>query len=109
MTDVARNAQVQAIYREVNEGIALINSGWDTPELELLCECGTSRCTDRVGLTNDEYERLRAVPTRFVLRPGHEDHAVERVVWRSSEYVIVENQGQAAMIAVQTDPRTTSR
>jgi hypothetical protein len=109
VTDVARNARVQAIYREVNEGIALINSGWEIPDLELLCECGTSGCTDRVSLTGEEYESLRAEPTRFVLRPGHEDAEVEQVVQRAADHVIVENRGLAATIARRTDPRAASR
>ena len=109
MTEVIRNARVQAIYREVNEGIALINSGWDIPDLELLCECGTTGCTDRVALTSDEYERLRAEPTRFVLVPGHEVEAVERVVETAAGHVIVENHGRAATVARRTDPRSTSR
>jgi hypothetical protein len=109
MTDVVGNARVQAIYREVNEGIALINAAWEVPELELLCECGTTGCIERVALTSAEYERLREQPTRFVLRPGHEDQQVERVVERSSEHVVVENLGRAATIARLTDPRSTSR
>lgn len=109
MTDVAHNARVQAIYREVNEGIALINSGWEIPDLELVCECGTSGCTDRVSLTGEEYEQLRAEPTWFVLRPGHENTDVERVVRRSDDHVIVENHGEAATVARRTDPRAGSR
>ena len=109
MSNIVRNARVQAIYREVNEGIALINAGWEIPELELMCECGTTGCTDRVALTSDEYERLRAEPTRFVLRPGHEEDEVERVVASSDDYVIVENHGRAATVARRTDPRSAPR
>ena len=109
MSDVVRNARVQAMYREVNEGIALINAGWEIPDLELLCECGTPGCTDRVALTSDEYERVRAEPTRFVLRPGHEEDRVERVVERCDDHVIVENHGPAATVARRTDPRSAPR
>ena len=109
MTDVVENARVQAIYREVNEGIALINAAWDASELELLCECGTTGCIERLVLTSDQYEGLRAQATRFVLRPGHEDERVEYVVERTSDYVIVENIGRAATVARRTDPRSGSR
>ena len=109
MSDVVRNARVQSIYREVNEGIALINAGWEIPELELMCECGTTGCTDRVALTSDEYARLRSEPTRFVLRPGHQEADVEHVVEHSADYVIVENHGRAATVARRTDPRSAPR
>ena len=109
MSAVSRNAHIQAIYREVNEGIALINAEWESAALELLCECGTTACTERVEMTFADYEALRAHPTRFVLRPGHEDESVERVLVRSAGYLIVANHGPAAEIAVQTDPRTRAR
>jgi hypothetical protein len=105
----ADNARVQAIYRQVNEGIALINAGWSTPRLELLCECGTPGCTERVELTADEYEAVRAVPTHFVLRPRHDDPDTEHVVRTGEGWVIVENDGLAAEIARRTDPRTHAR
>jgi len=109
VTDVAYNARIQAIYREVNEGIALINAEWDVPALEVLCECGTPGCTERIELTHAEYERLRANPTAFVLVPGHEDDAVEHVVRSGDGYVVVANHGRAATIAEQTDPRAAAR
>ena len=109
MTNIADNARIQAIYREVNEGIALINAEWDVPALELLCECGTAGCTERIALTHAEYERVRASPTGFVLVPGHEDEAVEHVVRWGDGYVIVENHGPAATIAECTNPRAATR
>jgi hypothetical protein len=109
MSSITRNAHVQAVYREVNEGIALINAGWEIPALELLCECGTAGCTERVELTSEEYERVRANPTHFVVRPGHEDATVEKVLRRESDHLVVENHGRAATIAERTDPRAPAR
>ena len=108
MSSISRNANIQAIYREVNEGIALINAGWEIPTLELMCECGTA-CTERVELTTEEYERVRSSPAQFVLCPGHEDETVERVVRREGDHLVVENHGRAATIAERTDPRSASR
>jgi hypothetical protein len=106
VSSISRNARVQAIYREVNEGIALINAGWEIPALELLCECGLAGCSDRVQLTVDEYERVRSNPTHFVLRPGHEDETVEHVVRREGDHLVVQNHGRAATIAERSDPRS---
>jgi hypothetical protein len=109
VSSISRNAKIQVIYREVNEGIALINAGWEIPALELLCECGIAGCTERIELTTDEYEQVRSSPTQFVLRPGHEDDTVERVLRSEGDHVVVENYGRAATIAERTDPRSASR
>ncbi|MDQ3066527.1 MAG: hypothetical protein M3R12_05170 [Actinomycetota bacterium] len=107
--NVVDNARIQTIYREVNEGIALMNAEWDVPALELLCECGTAHCTERIELTHAEYERVRADPTTFALVPGHEVEAVEHVVRSAPGYVVVANHGRAARIAERTDPRAAAR
>ena len=109
MSSISRNAEIQATYRDVNEGIALINAGWEIPTLELLCECGTADCSERVELTSDEYERVRLEPTHFVLRPGHEVESVEHVLRREGDHLVVANHGAAATIARRTDPRSGAR
>jgi hypothetical protein len=109
VSDPADNARIQAIYREVNEGIALINAGWSSDALELICECGTPGCTERVELSAEEYERIRAEPTQFVLVGGHDDRATEHVVRTGVGWVVVANDGVAAEIARRTDPRAQPR
>ena len=109
MTRVTRNAKIQALYREVNERIAAISGDWNVPTLELLCECGTAGCAERVSVTHADYELLRSRPTHFVLRPGHQDPGVEDVIKSEHDYLIVANHGAAADIARSTDPRANSR
>ena len=44
--------------------------------------------------------RLRAEPTRFAVKPGHELPDVERVVERHESYFVVEKaEGEAARLA----------
>lgn len=105
MSHASRNAHIQSHYREVNEGIALMGEGWETPLLELLCECGTARCTERIEMVPGDYELLRSDPTHFALKPGHEDGSVEQVVLATPEYLIVANHGRAARVARRRDPR----
>jgi len=93
----------------VNEGIALINAGWEVPTLELFCECGTAGCSERVELTSEEYERVRSDPTHFVLRPGHQVDSVEHVLRREGDHLVVANHGTAATSAGRTDPRSSAR
>ncbi len=109
MTRETRNAEIQALYREVNERIASLSSRWGVPALELLCECGSAVCVDRIELPPEEYELVRGRPTHFVLRHGHQDPGVEDVVLARAEYLIVANYGDAASVARRTDPRANAR
>jgi len=96
----------QALFREVNERIEELAETFDLKdELIVLCECGSGQCTERIALHEDEYEKLRRIPTHFVVRPGHEIPDVERVVERHDGFVVVEKFGDSAKAAIQLDPR----
>jgi hypothetical protein len=96
----------QALFREVNERIEELAETFDLKdELTILCECGSGRCAERIALREDEYERLRRIPTHFAVRPGHETPAVERVVERHDAFVVVEKFGGSAGAAIRLDPR----
>jgi hypothetical protein len=110
MTGAERNAANQNVFREVNERVVEVHRAMDvsdTPDrlLEIFCECGRSHCTERLELTRAEYERVRADATHFVLACGHETTLVEHVVARTERYVVVENEGRAAELARESDPR----
>jgi hypothetical protein len=77
-----RIARTEALFRNVNERIAESAVRFSADSTEFICECSDQACTDRVEATLDEYEQVRAEPTHFLLRPGHEDTRVERVVER---------------------------
>jgi len=85
---IARN---EALFREVNERIAESAQRFDSDRAEFVCECADQDCTERVEATLDEYEQVRADGTRFLLRPGHVDTRVERVVeQRGSRLAVVQ-------------------
>jgi hypothetical protein len=110
-SETQRNAGTQNFFRNVNERIITINHSMDALGenpgrlLEILCECGRPDCADRIKLSRAEYERVRAKPTHFLLRPGHELDAVERIVTRTARYVVAANLGEAEAIARNGDPR----
>jgi hypothetical protein len=109
MTGTTRNAEIQALYREVNERIAELSGDWGAPTVELLCECGSVTCAERVEMPRDAYEELRSRATHFVLRRGHQDPAVEDVVRDADDFLVVANYGSAATVARRTDPRANDR
>ena len=99
----------EALYRDVNERVKAINEsfGGRLEEAEFVCECGDIDCADRVRMKLGEYESLRAEPTHFAVKAGHEIPDVEEVVRTHEEYVVVaKNPGRGAKVARETDPRS---
>ena len=95
-----RIGENEAYWRQVNELAppepGVLNS--------VFCECGRLGCREKVSMTAAEYDAVRARPTTFVVAPGHEIDGVERVIETNERFHVVEKQGEAAEVAVQTDP-----
>lgn len=101
-----RLAKNEDLFRALNENIVGIAGtlGGQTP-YEFICECATSGCFERLLLTLEQYERVRADGTHFLIKPGHEDIEVEQVVARYEGYSVVEKDGVAGLVADARDPR----
>ena len=82
----------QVLSRIVNERILQLSDGAAAPvaRVAVVCECGNDGCFERIELTTVEYDAIRTCATRFVLLPGHEIAAHERVVERREGYVVAE-------------------
>lgn len=104
MPRIARKAQNQALFREVNERIAEVSSRFHTTEPQaFICECSRTGCNDVVYLSADAYARVRNDPTTFLVLRGHEDPDHETVVGDQYGYLIVANKpGVAERIAKET-------
>jgi len=92
----ARAARNEEIFRGVNERIdegAQLH-GVRTPA-PFHCECGQASCLHKIHLVPGEYERVARERYRFVVVPGHEDAAVERIVERHESFLVVEKVGEA--------------
>ena len=91
----------EAVFREVNERINRIQEDFgQTQAFEIVCECGSQGCLERITLTHDAYRELRANPRTFAIVPGHEAEDVEHVLERYEGYYIVEKkEGLPAAIA----------
>lgn len=106
----------EALLREVNERVAEVDKAAEENNLaptgalfEFLCECGASdgeagTCVEKVLMTINEYEQVRAEDDRFVLYPGHETEMIEWVAARTDRFVIVDKRPEAEPF-VADDPR----
>jgi hypothetical protein len=93
-------------FRDLNEEIRHSNGGDNGSEFTVVCECGSADCVRPVSVTRDEYEAVRAVPTWFIVAPGHRQTDIEKVIIRDDRYTLVQKRGEAALLAEQTDPRS---
>jgi hypothetical protein len=103
-----RKAKNEALFREINESIAELvehSSTVRSSRIAFVCECADESCTQALELTLDEYERVRADPTHFIVAPGHVAPSIEHTVNEGQRYTVVEKDGVAGDVAERTDPR----
>ena len=108
--DAIRIAANENLLRERNEQAKAVNAVhvWVNPPLpDWTCECGDESCLDPIRVSINEYEAVRAKPTRFMVAPSPEHVApgVEHVVQRGERYWIVEKIGVGAEMSEALDPR----
>jgi hypothetical protein len=99
----------EAMFREVNERVEDINRtlGSTSSTFDIVCECGSTSCTERITVPVADYERVRSNPLHFLLQVGHEDPLVERMIENHETFVIVEKEGmEVEKVAEETDPRS---
>jgi hypothetical protein len=98
------------LFRQVNERIAEVSEDFELDgRLEFLCECGRERCLETISLSRHEYEGVRDDGTRFVVKNGHEDATLERVVVRGEGFLIVEKIGSAGEDSEEQAPAPSAR
>ncbi len=102
-----RLAKNEALFREANERMADWKERHAAHQEELyLCECADPECSERLALTREQYERVRAHSRHFAVRAGHEVPDVEVVVEAIDDWVIVEKPPEVAETLERLDPRT---
>jgi hypothetical protein len=103
-----RVVENEILFRDVNERLKGVSEGFGDvlPEFDIICECGDAACTQRISMTLDEYEQLRADAKQFAVRPGHEFLDIETIVGDHGGYLVVRKAaGRAAELARESDPR----
>jgi hypothetical protein len=104
-----RIGENEILYRTVNEKIEDLNEAFGTltDTMTVVCECGDATCVEQIELDVATYERIRAEPTLFVIVPGHVELDVESIVERGDGFEVVrKEEGEAAELAIEHDPRS---
>jgi len=104
-----RKAANEAVFREVNERVERLERRLavaSPDDLPVVCECDRLDCVERLSVSVETYERVRADAHCFIVAPGHADASVEDVIDGGGAYLVVRKRpGEPQAIAEQTDPR----
>jgi hypothetical protein len=102
-------AKTEALFRNVNEGIAESSERLESDDGHFICECGDPGCTERIEMPISEYERVRDDATKFVVEPAHVAEDVERVVAQRRSYAVIRKVDRVmAAIVRRLNPRPES-
>jgi hypothetical protein len=106
-----RRAANESTFGEANEGIeaSVEELGLTASLVPFLCECEEERCMAIVRLALPEYERVRRMPKRFLVAPGHES-APDRVIaererftsWRRRAKKGASSRGRPAVVTARS-------
>jgi hypothetical protein len=94
-----RRAENEALFRTANETIERTAKRQQRPATTFICECGSESCLEKVEVPHETYRRVRADSDQFLLLPGHENDADEKVVEQHDGYVIVDKTGSDEAVA----------
>jgi len=101
-----RAARNEDRFRRLNERLHALSEHAQREQLAMaterfVCECAQGNCTTVVELTTDEYESVRATPTRFLVCPdaAHTSPDLEEIVERQDRYWVVQKMGEAGIEA----------
>ena len=96
-----RHATNEAYFRDVNERIEeqVKDVVGEHAPFNILCECSSLTCAERIVTTPAEYELLHEDPRQFIVALGHVEHEIEDSVTRNDRFEVVRKRGQAGVIA----------
>src|SRR3954464_11441574 len=103
---VERKAENEAIFRDANERILAVRRelaiDGKTP---FFCECDDASSRELIRPAPHQYEAVRANAASFVIARGH-PHDSGPVLSEHDGYLVVEKEGAARRVALETDPRS---
>jgi signal transduction histidine kinase len=91
----AEAAQVEADFRDLNRAL-LSHVPAGTRTLSFLCECSAPECSQQFDMPLYDYFEVHDNPRQFVVAPGHNIPAIERLVREQDNWWVVEKTEQVA-------------
>jgi hypothetical protein len=97
-SQVERVAYNEAWSRRLNERKAeWVEDGFVAAGFR--CECWQADCGARLRLSGSEWRKVRSLPNRFAVAPGHVSADIETVIEEHTHFWIIDKQGTAGELA----------
>jgi hypothetical protein len=99
-----RRALNEAHFRDFNERVVeqVKDIAGEQAAFNIVCECSSLTCANRIAITPAEYELHHQDPRQFIVTPEHVEHETEDSVTRNDRFAVVRKRGEAGVIAEET-------
>jgi hypothetical protein len=98
-----RLAANEAYFREVNERVQehVKDVAGAHARFNMLCECSSLACAERIPVTAAEYEEAHRNPRQFIVTVGHVQFEIEESVLRTDRFEVVRKHSDAGEVAAR--------
>lgn len=98
-----RLATNEAYFRDVNERVEeeVKDIAGEYAVFNILCECASITCAERMAVTASEYADAHKDPRQFMVAIGHAQPDIEDSVMRTDSYELVRKRGEAGETAAK--------
>lgn len=90
-----------------SEGHGSVVSDIDTP-IHFYCECSDENCRQRLVLRPSEYKEFHQNSSQFVIVPGHQVAAIERIIYNDEKIMVVEKFETPPQTATTLNPTSAN-
>lgn len=81
----AENEQIDKLIRPI-----LNETGNQLMPLSFVCECSNPFCHESIRMNILEYQKVRRIKNRFMVKPGHEQPDIEVVTQENRNFFVVQ-------------------
>lgn len=98
-----RLATNEAYFRDVNERVQehVKDVAGAHATFNVLCECSSMACVERIPVTPAEYQEAHRNPRQFIVALGHVQFDIEDSVLHTDRFEIVRKHGEAGETTAQ--------
>ena len=98
-----RLATNEAYFRDANERVRehVKDVAGAHTTFNMLCECSSMACAERIPVTASEYDEAHRNPRQFIVALGHVQFEIEESVVHTDRFEIVRKHAEAGDVAAQ--------
>jgi hypothetical protein len=98
-----RLARNEAYFRDLNERVQehVKDVAGEEATFNILCECASLSCVERIPVTSAEYEAAHENPRQFLVAIGHVQVDIEDSLLQTERFELVRKRDEAGDVAAR--------